>query len=237
MHKMDQSSQAVPRTLRRFVARHRERRHRGRVLFYVAGIVLLLVSMTSTSGQPAATVPIDGDDIGGVVSGPQGPEAGVWVIAETTDLPTRFVRIVVTDDRGRYVLPDLPKANYQVWARGYGLVDSSKIAAAPGKLLNLTAVAAPSLREAAQFYPAGYWFALLTAPEEKEFPGNAASGINPEIKSQAQWLRQVKSGGCLACHALGTKATREIPLLTRKVRLLARRVGPTHPVGSGGTSR
>jgi hypothetical protein len=173
--------------------------------------VCLLASVTATSRHLAGDVPIDSDDIGGVVTGTKGPEAGVWVIAETTELPTRFVRIVVSDDRGRYVIPDLPKATYHVWVRGYGLVDSPKKEAAPGQILNLDAVAAPSLREAAQYYPAGYWFALLTAPEEREFPGTAANGINPEIESQAQWLRQVKSGGCLACHALGTRATREIP--------------------------
>jgi hypothetical protein len=53
-------------------------------------------------------VQIDSDDIGGVVTGKHGPEAGVWVIAETTDLGTRFAKIVVTDDHGRYVIPDLP---------------------------------------------------------------------------------------------------------------------------------
>ena len=58
-----------------------------------------------------------------MVTGPNGPEAGVWVIAETTDLPTNYAKIVVTDDQGRYVIPDLPTANYQVWVRGYGLVD------------------------------------------------------------------------------------------------------------------
>jgi hypothetical protein len=174
-------------------------------------IVCLLASMTATGRQPAGDVPIDNDDIGGVVTGSQGPEGGVWVIAETTDLPTRFVRIVVTDDRGRFVVPDLPKATYRVWVRGYGLVDSPKVDAAPGKVVNLKAVAAPGPREAAQYYPAGYWFALLTAPSEREFAGAAANGINPATKSQAEWLRQVKSGGCLACHALGTKATREIP--------------------------
>ena len=88
--------------------------------------------------QPAsATVPIDSDDIGGVVSGPNGPEAGVWVIAETTELPTRFARIVATDDQGRYVVPDLPKARYKVWVRGYGLVDSPKDDGELGKPLNL----------------------------------------------------------------------------------------------------
>jgi hypothetical protein len=59
-------------------------------------------------------------DLGGVVRSEKGPEAGVWVIAETADLPTKFAKIVVTDEQGRYVLPDLPKANYRVWVRGYG---------------------------------------------------------------------------------------------------------------------
>src|SRR6185436_18456965 len=92
----------------------------------------------------AQTVAIDTDDLGGVVASPKGPEAGVWVIAETTDLPTKLAKIVVTDDRGRYLLPDLPKANYTVWVRGYGLVDSKKVQATPGKNLNLTATVAPT---------------------------------------------------------------------------------------------
>src|ERR1043166_6341286 len=96
-------------------------------------------------------------EIGGVVTGPRGPEAGVWVIAETNELPTKFVRIVVTDDQGRYLIPDLPKASYSVWVRGYGLVDSPKVAGTPGKLLDLTAVKAPNARAAAAYYPAGYW--------------------------------------------------------------------------------
>jgi hypothetical protein len=37
-------------------------------------------------------VAIDPDDIGGTVTSAKGPEAGVWVIAETTDLPTKFAR-------------------------------------------------------------------------------------------------------------------------------------------------
>src|SRR5450755_2235112 len=102
-------------------------------------------SVTTAVAQPAAgqQVRIDADDIGGVVTGAKGPEAGVWVIAETRDLPTKYVKIVVTDDQGRYVIPDLPKANYDIWVRGYGLVDSPKVKAQPGKLLNLKAVPAP----------------------------------------------------------------------------------------------
>jgi hypothetical protein len=53
-------------------------------------------------------VPIDADDFAGVVRSSGGPEAGVWVIAETTDTSTKFRKIVVTDDQGRYLLPDHP---------------------------------------------------------------------------------------------------------------------------------
>src|SRR5688572_32182973 len=130
------------------------RTHRARNLtLALIGIVALVAgSALSLRAQPSGAPAIDADDVGGVVVGPGGPEAGVWVIAETTDLPTRFARIVVTDDRGRYVVPDLPKATYNVWVRGYGLIDSPKVQAGPGKILNLTAVAAPNARAAAEYY-------------------------------------------------------------------------------------
>jgi hypothetical protein len=181
----------------------------------VGFIVLLVASLTAiNAGQVTGeSVRIDNDDLGGVVSGAKGPEAGVWVIAETIDLPTKFVRIVVTDDRGRYVVPDLPKANYNVWVRGYGLVDSPKVQAAPGKIVNLTAVVAPNPREAAQYYPPNYWYSLLQVPAKSEFPGTGAkgNGISETIKSQAAWLTRLKVGGCETCHQLGNKATRELP--------------------------
>src|SRR6266508_3211612 len=177
--------------------------------------VVAAAAFASLLGAQSGSDPVrvDADDLGGVVSSSKGPEAGVWVIAETRDLPTKLVKIVVTDDRGRYLLPDLPKANYSVWVCGYGLVDSSKVQAAPGKLLNLNAVIAPSARAAAEYYPAGYWFSLIRVPEKSEFPGNApgGNGINANIKSQAEWIQRLKSGGCTACHQLGTKGTREIP--------------------------
>ncbi len=162
---------------------------------------------------PDQAIRIGSDDIGGVVTGPAGPEAGVWVIAETTDLPTKFVKIVVTDDQGRYVIPDLPKASYHVWVRGYGLVDSPQVQALAGKVLNLTAVAAPNPRAAAEYYPAGYWFSLIHVPDQSEFTASRATGnaMSPNVKSQAEWLRVLKSGGCWACHQLGSKGTREIP--------------------------
>jgi hypothetical protein len=182
----------------------------------VMGFALLLgasQARMNAGQQTGEAVRIDTDDLGGVVTSAKGPEAGVWVIAETSDLPTKFAKIVVTDDRGRYLMPDLPKANYSVWVRGYGLVDSPKVQTAPGKNLNLTAVVAPNARAAAKIYPAGYWFSMIRVPEKSEFPGNApgGNGISPTVKSQAEWIRNLKSGGCTACHQLGTLGTREIP--------------------------
>src|SRR4029079_15644134 len=133
------------------------------------GLALMLMAapLAIDVGQPGGeTVRVDADDLGGVVTSRSGPEAAVWVIAETTDLPTKFAKIVVTDDRGRYLLPDLPKANYNVWVRGYGLGDSQKVQGSPGKLLNLTAVVAPNAKAAAAYYPAGYWFSLIRVPEK-----------------------------------------------------------------------
>ena len=177
--------------------------------------VFLVASSSGTSAVQLAgeAVRIDNDDLGGVVTGPRGPEAGVWVIAETRDLPTKFVKIVVTDDAGRYLVPDLPKASYNVWVRGYGLVDSPKVQAAPGKVLNLKAVVASSPAAAAEYYPAGYWYSLIRVPDKSEFPGTGAkgNGISENMKSQAEWIRIMKSGGCTACHQLGTKGTRRIP--------------------------
>jgi hypothetical protein len=165
--------------------------------------------------QQAAPVSIGATDIGGVVSGPKGPEAGVWVIAETTDLPTKMNKIVVTNDQGQYVIPDLPKANYVVWARGYGLIDSAKTTTQPGKIVNITAVPAPSAAAAAELYPAIYWFAMLKIPGKEMFPGTGTgpngNGMPTTMKSQLQWTDQVKTNGCFACHQLGNRATRVIP--------------------------
>lgn len=154
-------------------------------------------------------VAIDNDDIGGVVRGPDGPEAGVWVIAETTDLPTKFAKMVVTDDQGRYVLPDLPKAKYKIWVRGYGLVDSAKVDSEPGQQLNLTAVKAPDEKSAAEYYPAIYWYSMMKVPAASQFGGSTDI---PKGLTQADWLMQMKNIGCVGCHQLGNKGTRTFPL-------------------------
>jgi hypothetical protein len=175
--------------------------------------VLGIARTGHTAGKPAAEVKIVSDDIGGVVTSSKGPEAGVWVIAETKDLPTGYRKIVVTDDQGRYVIPELPKANYDVWVRGYGLVDSPKVKSTPGKMLNLTAVLAPDAHEAAQYYPAAYWYSLLHIPPKSDFPGTGdkGNGISERIKDQGNWVEMVKTDGCESCHQLGDKATRTIP--------------------------
>src|SRR5688572_5786030 len=177
------------------------------------GCAVLVAASYSGVADSADAARAGENDIAGVVRSSKGPEAGVWVIAETSELPTRFVKIVVTDDRGRYVIPELPRARYTVWVRGYGLVDSPKRRATPGITLNLTAVIAPDARSAAEYYPAGYWYSMLRVPDKSEFPGTGpeGNGISPNVKSQAQWLRSIKSGGCLACHQMGNQATRQFP--------------------------
>jgi hypothetical protein len=184
-------------------------RLKARLYLTVAAIgiaSLLAAAPTQLSAQTA--VAIDNDDIGGVVTGASGPEAGVWVIAETTELPTKYAKIVVTDDQGRYVIPDLPNANYQVWVRGYGLVDSPKVRAKPGQQLNLTAVPAPNERAAAHYYPAIYWYAMMNIPPEKDFGGSTDI---PKNITRETWRQRMGNVDCIGCHQLGQESTRTIP--------------------------
>ena len=180
-----------------------------------ASVALVTALMAGGAGVPLAhaasgDVTVKADGIGGVVASAKGPEAGVWVIAETKDLGVPYKKIVVTDDQGRYLLPALPKANYKVWVRGYGLVDSKPVAGTLGSHINLTAVIAPDAKSAAQYYPATYWLSLLKLPAEDSFPGTGpqGNGIAPAIKSQQQWVSNLKQ--CTQCHQLGDPATREL---------------------------
>jgi hypothetical protein len=179
-------------------------------LVAVGIIVLMIASPARLRAQqnPAEAVRIGDHDLGGVVTSAQGPEAGVWVVAETTELPTRFARTVVTDAQGRYLVPDLPKARYKVWVRGYGLVDSPKVDSEPGRRLDLTAMVAPNEAAAAHYYPAIYWYAMLKIPEQNQFGGK--SDI-PEKLTQSDWLKQMKNIGCIGCHQLGQLSTRTFP--------------------------
>jgi hypothetical protein len=174
----------------------------------VAAVGMATLAMAAPSPAMAQQVAIDNNDIGGVVTGPKGPEAGVWVIAETTDLPTRYTKSVVTDDQGRYVIPDLPTANYQVWVRGYGLVDSPKMRAKPGQTVNHTAVVAPNERAAAHYYPAIYWYTMMKIPPAKDFGG---SSDIPKNITRETWIQRMNNTDCVGCHQLGQESTRTIP--------------------------
>jgi hypothetical protein len=172
------------------------------------GVVSAAMLAACAMGDSGGGVGIGDSDIGGVVTSANGPEAGVWVIAETTGLPTKYAKMVVTDDRGRYVVPGLPKATYDVWVRGYGLVDSPKVRSEPGKTLNLSALVAPDERAAAQYYPAIYWYSMLEIPPASEFGGHTRI---PKGRTQVDWLKQMKNIGCIGCHQLGQASTRTIP--------------------------
>jgi hypothetical protein len=173
--------------------------------------VALLLAGCSARSAEVAPPKVAAQEIGGVVSGPKGPEAGVWVIAETKDLPTRFAKIVVTDDQGRFLIPDLPQGAYRVWARGYGIADTAAAQAEPGATVRLAAREA-SPAEAAKVYPAAYWFSMLKVPAESEFSGPKRNPeLPPDVTSQAQYLTQMKNGGCVGCHQLGDLSTRTIP--------------------------
>jgi streptogramin lyase len=184
-------------------------------------IRIYLLGCLAVLGLPLSgvcAVSIGHEDIGGVVSSASGPEGGVWVIAETGDLPTKYRKIVVTDDAGRYVIPGLPAANYQVWVRGYGLVDSAHVQAKPGQQLNLTAVVAPNASAAAQYYPANYWFSMLEIPPRNLFPGTGdeGNGIGRLMSTQDHFIAQIKVN-CEICHEIGTKLTRETPEALRSL--------------------
>ena len=148
--------------------------------------------------------------ITGVVQGEKGPEAGVWVIAETKDLLTNFIKIVVTDDRGRFAVPDLPTANYKVWTRGYGIVDSAPVVMKPGaNAITIKAVAAKTPQEAAKVYPGNYWLSLMEAPPNTLFPPTKENGMGGTMLTQNHWINTLKSN-CNFCHQLGSEITRDL---------------------------
>jgi hypothetical protein len=168
-----------------------------------AGLAAVLAAAGAAQAAPVSLPPVGGADIAGQVTSTQGPEAGVWVIAETADLPTRFARIVVTDGEGRYLVPDLPPARYHLWVRGYGLADSPQVDSGRGQRVDLTARIAASPAQAALVYPAAYWYAMMRLPTDEEV-AHVAGGRNG-------YLMFIKNMGCIGCHQLGNLATRTLP--------------------------
>jgi hypothetical protein len=153
-----------------------------------------------SSPQSGSGVQVDKTSIGGVVLNSNGakPEAGVWVIAETK-LQVPYRKIVVTDDQGRFLVPDLPDASYELWVRGYGLKDSDPVKAARGEKVKLQVADAATPQEAAKIYPASYWTSMIHPPAKDQLPAGYAS--------QEQWLAAFR-GGCNQCHQIGMVATR-----------------------------
>lgn len=215
---------------------------RVRVLMALAMACLVVgfvARVKAGQAKSSDSTKVKADEIGGVVTSSKGPEAGVWVIAETTDLATKFVKIVVTDDQGRYLIPQLPKGNYKIWVRGYGLIDSSPLRTSPGRTADLKALIAPSAKAAAQYYPSDYWYSLIKVPDASEFPMKptpalpykgqvqaTAGGLTAEqadesgfnvpkvMENQQQWITVMKHT-CQGCHQLGDFATRDLTHLAR----------------------
>ena len=172
----------------------------------VASAVALIVGMVmwSTGGgvqAQVAQVAMDRVSIGGLVLNKgETPEAGVLVIAETDSLPTHFRRTVVTDEQGRFLVPDLPEGAYEVWVRGYGLRDSAPMKVARGQSITLRVASARTPQEAARVYPANYWSSLLQPPAKEEIPKDFAS--------REQWITEMKRSCMGTCHQLGGGLTR-----------------------------
>ena len=192
-------------------------RSRVGVAIVCAGLMGLTATLLTAAGQAQgrgrATAQADGY-ITGTVRSSQGPEAGVWVISETKDLPTNFIKIVVTDDNGKFLVPDLPAGTYSVWVRGYGLVDSKPVQLKPGaRDVMLNADVARTPQEAAKVYPGNYWLSLLEPPARDKFPGTGqppqGNGVGPAMQSQEMWINSLKSD-CNFCHQLGNALTRDV---------------------------
>src|SRR5258705_7158833 len=172
------------------------------ILWVFLGFICVTVSYVVGNPQVAAQagLQVDKASMGGTVTNAATgkPEAGVWVIAETK-LGVPYRKIVVTDDQGRFLAPDLPTASYDVWVRGYGLKDSAKTKAERGAQIKLQVANAATPQEAAKIYPAAYWTAMIKAPSKEELPD--------EYKSQEHWLAALRGGGN-QCHQPGVTAMR-----------------------------
>ena len=194
--------------------------HRIVFLALIAVAVATFFALVEAQQRAAgAQVALDADDIGGTVTGARGPEAGVWVIAETTDLPTKMAKVVVTDDQGRYVIPDLPAASYQVWVRGYGLVDSPKLKATPGQQLNLTASQAPTAAAAAEYYPGVY---------HSDFARQVTSSVEDSQQSTINFTNNKLGGISSFNESYRTSKTRvcvTVGMMIRPTRLSCRNPG------------
>lgn len=66
--------------------------------------VTFVAVVVAACQSPSSTPSTSGSDLTGTVTSANGAQAGVWVIAETTNLPTKFSKIGVTDEYDQYAL-------------------------------------------------------------------------------------------------------------------------------------
>lgn len=150
-------------------------------------------------------------DIDGTVTITDGEPGGLWVIAQTTDTPTPFRKIVVTADDGRFVIPDVPSdAAYRVWLRGYGIEDSDEYWARSEHVVDFEISLASTPQAAAQSFPANYWLSMINLPDPSEFPGTGSNGLGNQMEYQGDWVDGVKDR-CQLCHQMGHVFTRVFP--------------------------
>ena len=203
----------------------------------VAALVAVTLGSVGARQTATPTVAVDSDDIGGVVTGPRGPEAGVFVIAETTMLPTRLIKSVVTDDQGRYLIPDLPQGTYDVWVRGYGLVDSQKVKATPGKTVALKAVAAPSARVAAEYYPAQVLAVAAATPSRERFPRHGPEWQRHRAQHQEPGRMGPQHRQHRRLHGLSSDGRQSDTRDSRSARQVSERIGSLGSANSVGPGR
>ena len=183
------------------------------VVAALVGTAVLWLTTPSRAADGAIT---------GAVTSSNDPEAGVWVIAETTDLPTKFIKTVVTDDDGRYLVPGLPEASYKVWVRGYGLLDSAGVTAEPGETVPLDVTVASTLADAAKIYPANYWYSLIEPPASSEFPARATMGTGSlprySIKSSGSTSRSRAACSAISLATASSARSTTLSSSTRRWR-------------------
>ena len=145
------------------------------LLIRLGMVGLIAACVLDTGGRLQAQRRNPDGYISGTVRSSNGPEAGVWVIAETKDLPTNFIKIVVTGDAGVFVAPSCRRrpitSGQRVRSRrleaGSVKVDSTTPSSPD---LTLTATPAATPQEAAKVYPGNYWLSLPSRLVKSEFP-------------------------------------------------------------------
>ena len=190
-------------------------------------LVAVVVSGLSGCSSEAASIPIDGDDIGGTVTSAEGARS-----RRLGHRGDRRIRDALRENRRHGRSGSLSGSGsaagqlFKVWVRGYGLADSAKSDAAPGKIVNLTANVAPDAAAALRrIYPAAYWYAMMKLPQAAGSCASAGQAQRVSDVDEEHGLRRLPSDGQSRDAHDSADA--------RQVRLFARCMGATHSVRSG----